>query len=125
MVLLAGRAYEGVRTSSMTLHGLAALFKCVEIVYDEVVSEKMTTRRCVGKFALVQELGLRVVNHLEGASDLHTPHPCGIQDIRVRDAVSGCDRAEHEPGASYNIYCRIPQTTELEKDGWGYGHGEP
>ena len=43
------RVERGGRTSSMALLGLAPLFKCVEIIYDEVVSEKMTTRRCVGE----------------------------------------------------------------------------
>ena len=38
-----------------------------------------------------------VVDHIKGASDPHSPHPCFIQDIHVRVAVSGYNRAERKP----------------------------
>ena len=73
-------------------------------------------------------IDLRIIDRLQGGSDLHAPLLCGIQSIAgIRDAVTGFinSRAQHEPGASYNIYCGICQTTELEKDGRSHGQGEP
>jgi len=75
------------------------------------------------RIAVWIRIGLRIIDCLEGGSDLHASLLCGIQ---IRDAVSGfIDRAQHEPGACYNIYCGICQTAELEKHGWSHGHGEP
>ena len=123
-----GRGWRGERTSSNeTLHSPAPLSKCVEIVHGELISDGLvdasTKNRPWGT-----ELGLRIIDRLQGGADLHAPLLCRIQNIGIRqDAVSGgiTNRAQHEPGAGYNIYCGISQTTELEKDGWSHGHGEP
>ena len=72
-----------------------------------------------------REVDGRVVDHLQGAGDLHALGLCSAQDVHVRNAVSGRDGAQHEFGAGRNIDRGVGQTPKLEKDWGSHCHCEP
>ena len=61
---------------------------------------------------------------MEDAGELHAPRLRSVQSVRIQNAASGYDGAQHELGASSDIDRGICQSTELEKDGGGHGHRE-